>query len=59
MAAPMFVAGAEWLPSLTKLGGVAALARARPAIIRNLATQLASQSHRWAHREALHGAALG
>ncbi|KAK9803232.1 hypothetical protein WJX73_007926 [Symbiochloris irregularis] len=46
VAAPMFVAGAEWLPSLTKLGGVAALARARPAVIRNLATQLAAQSHR-------------
>lgn len=46
VAAPMLVAGAEWLPSLAKLGGVAAFGRARPAVLRSLAAKLAVQVHR-------------
>ena len=46
VAAPMLVAGAEWLPSLAKLGSAAAVARARPAILRSLATRLAVQSRK-------------
>lgn len=38
--------GAEWLPSLAKLGGVAAFGRARPAVLRSLAAKLAVQVHR-------------